>query len=649
MAHARREERKREREARKAQYGMLYDSLSENEVRECTGPARAPAGAGAGTGAGHCIGTGGEADSEEVVPCSVAAGLVDGWPVVAFVWAGELVTTAGDDLVAPEALGVALWLRRNANVGAFLPGCTYELRAVYGTGLRTVPYAFEGVVLAAAVQPNGHVLAPQLLPALAAALGLTCAVPYFVGPTEELKDRLPGLQSRTSPACPPQPAPPQPSLRYKGWLMEPVHSSSGKGTSSSRQDNTIGCVSLALSYSSVSYAAHMLHPLAVWDRLCFGGASRTGLADGLPPHLRTELSSQLDAWEGAWTAVRHEAAEALAAARDGGVLTQLAGLESQLATAVWAAEEQMDDSGAISIGRASAASERASIAGRGAGGAAGGAGGEAEGSHLGTGAVRGQDVFAAAGALLLQARASRMTDALPHPSAAPSASALFSRPAFMAAVAFAATLWINNGRGQPEAVLPLSPYLADVQFDVYVGGGSAVHVLRLLLLALRPSRDGSGLPGYAPSPAFEQLWASGWADGPQVGRMAAQRPAPMSQLLDELLEHCLAPLEGRDLVAALCVCRRWRRVRQRSGPGAAEAGSGVGAAGVAAGGGGRGDLGDQLTAGRRGAEKREQEWRRELEQERREMQAEQAEADAAAWEMAMEDDDYGCEGYGLMD
>ncbi|KAG2494300.1 hypothetical protein HYH03_007653 [Edaphochlamys debaryana] len=665
--HEKWEEMEERRSERKERRLRLYDSLSEDEARECAEQAGNQDGAGsARVQPKKKAAT--RKDVVEAEPCSVAAGLVDGWPVMAFLWKGELFVSAEGDLDAPEALWAADWLERHADLTAFQPHWTYELRAVYDSAPRVVPYAFEGVVLAAAVKPCGSVLPPAALPMLAARLGLTGAVPYFVGPSKDFRGRLPGQEEmsywwvrhrppglrgpRSEAVCPPQPAPPQPSLRYKGWLMETFHTKSGKGASSSQQDDTVRFILLALSCSSVSYAAHMLHPLAVWDRLCFGGASRTGLADGLPPHLRTELSSQLDAWEGAWTAVRHEAAEALAAARDGGVLTQLAGLSSQLATAVWAAEEQAAEAGGVApggapAGAASAAagqagSPRGEAAGSGSGGtssqapagaaglpASAGAGplpaipagaGEAGGAGAGAGAGRSQCPVARAGELLRQARAAGGGEA--H-----AASAHETHPAFLAALACAASRWNARPQGELAAVLPPSLYRGERTRHV-----SEAKIHQQLLLALRPAWDGSGLPGYAPSPAFEQLWASGWAGGPEVGRMAAQPPAPMSQLLDELLERCLAPLEGRDLVAALCVCRRWRRVLQRSGPGAAAA---AGAAAGAGGGGGR-SLARRLQAGRLEAERREEEWRDCCRENR-----EQAIADddmAAAYEMEMEDD-----------
>ncbi|KAG2494298.1 hypothetical protein HYH03_007651 [Edaphochlamys debaryana] len=405
--------------------------------------------------------------------------------------------------------------RYSSEWGQLLPELMYECRPGDPTRAAQDPATYQPVAVRWDL-PYGVPARPSTPQMLAARLGLTGAVPYFVGPSKDFRGRLPGQEE--------------------------------------------------MSYCSVSYAAHMLHPLAVWDRLCFGGASRTGLADGLPPHLRTELSSQLDAWEGAWTAVRHEAAEALAAARDGGVLTQLAGLSSQLATAVWAAEEQAAEAGGVAPGGAPA-------------GAASAAAGQA-------GSPRGEAAGSGSGGTSSQAPA-----------------------------------------GKLAAVLPPSLYCGERTRHV-----SEAKIHQQLLLALRPAWDGSGLPGYAPSPAFEQLWASGWAGGPEVGRMAAQPPAPMSQLLDELLERCLAPLEGRDLVAALCVCRRWRRVLQRSGPGAAAA---AGAAAGAGGGGGR-SLARRLQAGRLEAERREEEWRDCCRENR-----EQAIADddmAAAYEMEMEDD-----------
>ncbi|KAG2499898.1 hypothetical protein HYH03_002186 [Edaphochlamys debaryana] len=583
--HVRKEDRKHARWERKDRNARQYDSLSEDERAEMMGvvtnpPPRTKADA---RKASSKSSKHGASEAPKAVPCGVASALVDGWPVLGFVWEGDLVTAAEGDMKAPEALWSADWVRVHANVAAFRPGWTYELRAVYDAGPRVVPYAFEGVVLAAAVAPDGSVQPPSALAGLAGELGLTCAVPYFVGPMDELKSRgrLPGLLSRRhwwrrhrppglrgphsesrrprsawpagDPDEPPRPPALQPSLRFKGWRLQPLPPPASTDGTSSSQAAPKAKLEAALSYDRASYAVRMLHPLAVWDRVCFAGADPGSLAYGLPRHLASELGRQLTALEAAWAGVRQEALQLLEAARSQAKLERLARFNPALSKRAWAAAEAEADQAGDAVG--------------------------------GVAAGPSQDAAALATRLLLELRgpAGAAAAAAPLPEATAS---LYGKPSFAAAVCTAAAKLRTLGAA---ALLPHLPYGP--------ARGLPPWPRELLLRCVRPARDGSGLPCYVPSPALARLWANGWAGGPTVGRTAQPPPATgVHLLLDELLERCLAPLEGRDLVAALCVCRRWRRVLRDGRGGGDGGGAGAGGSGLA----------QRLLAGRVAAERREE-------------------------------------------
>ncbi|GLC36991.1 hypothetical protein PLESTM_000526200 [Pleodorina starrii] len=218
----------------------------------------------AGDGGGGCLAT--------------ASVKVDGSLILAFVWGGSAAD--GD-----PAVWAGDWLRTHAHVSAFRPGWTYMLEAVYDTNTVVVPYTFEGLVLLGAVDPRGAELPLSELPALAADLGVTMAVPYITGTLNELLVQLPGSRSRDqhvllSPvygaALPPPPPP-----GFEGWVVAAAGGPRQK--------------LVQLPYKRASLAAALPHPLAVWDRVRTGGASRNALAASLPRHLRNDLFAILEA------------------------------------------------------------------------------------------------------------------------------------------------------------------------------------------------------------------------------------------------------------------------------------------------------------------------------------------------------------------
>jgi hypothetical protein len=89
---------------------------------------------------------------------------------------------------------------------------------------------------------------------------------------------------------------------------------------------------------------------------------------------------------------------------------------------------------------------------------------------------------------------------------------------------------------------------------------------RLLLECVKPNKDGTGLPGYQPSPSFQQTWASSWADGPLVGHAADQPPPLVNEVLPLIYDALLPFLEPRDVVTMSTICSMWAQL-VRSHPG----------------------------------------------------------------------------------
>jgi hypothetical protein len=86
----------------------------------------------------------------------------------------------------------------------------------------------------------------------------------------------------------------------------------------------------------------------------------------------------------------------------------------------------------------------------------------------------------------------------------------------------------------------------------------------LLLSCIKPSTDGT-LPGYTPSPAFQQTYCKGWAKGPQQGRVSVLAGEPLihSMLDDQALMSVLGLVqERRDVGRVLLVCRGWSKLLQ---------------------------------------------------------------------------------------
>lgn len=195
------------------------------------------------------------------------------------------------------------------------PGWTYLFEAVYGDNTHVVQYAFEGLVLLAAVKPDGQELRGITeRQHLAAQLGFM-AVPSLKGPWAELCDRL----SRGTPqnvgggsAVP---------AAFEGWVVEEPRGTRHK--------------LVQAAFQRTGRAAQLLHPLTVWDKVRNSRTSRAQLSAGLPPHFQRELHAILDATEGHFCRVlrvlAHMAAQAHSQQSQGRLCELLDGMQGFLA------------------------------------------------------------------------------------------------------------------------------------------------------------------------------------------------------------------------------------------------------------------------------------------------------------------------------
>ncbi|KAJ9532465.1 hypothetical protein QJQ45_010515 [Haematococcus lacustris] len=87
------------------------------------------------------------------------------------------------------------------------------------------------------------------------------------------------------------------------------------------------------------------------------------------------------------------------------------------------------------------------------------------------------------------------------------------------------------------------------------------HLRAQLLDLVRPAPDGSGLPGFQPSPAMAQTFAKAWPKGPLAGRLApSPEPACTAIQTPQFFELVLAALDGGSALRAMSVCWTWCRL-----------------------------------------------------------------------------------------
>ncbi|KAJ9533913.1 hypothetical protein QJQ45_027002 [Haematococcus lacustris] len=87
------------------------------------------------------------------------------------------------------------------------------------------------------------------------------------------------------------------------------------------------------------------------------------------------------------------------------------------------------------------------------------------------------------------------------------------------------------------------------------------HLRAQLLDLVRPAHDGSGLPGYQPSPAMAQTFAKAWPKGPLAGRLVpGPEPACTAIQTPQFFELVLAALDGFSALRVKSVCWTWCRL-----------------------------------------------------------------------------------------
>ncbi len=388
------------------------------------------------------------------------------------------------------------------------------MEAVYRGNTHVVQYNFEGLVLLAAVQPSGQELASSCtaLPQLAQQLGVTMAAPCISGTWGELRTQL--LAKGMPSSLPAKAGSPglsqQEAASDRPWAVSGPHSFEGWVLTSAdgRRHKLV-----QPAYMHGCLAGRWLHPLSVWDAVCCSGLSRQHLLAGLPMHFQRELASILDTLTAQYCSVQRELQVQLSA---GSLLhwawdDEVQGLLARLQQPAVEDREQVERQVAGMLGTAHAT-----------------AGGDSGSSSSSSGGATSAGATSA--------------------SSAAAASSLHSSNAFHAALQYAMS-------HRTAAAGPM--YLPHTNQTT----PSPTPLLRSLILrCIRPSSNGT-LPGYSPSPTFQQTYAKGWARGQAAGRLVALlEPPPVLQLTDEAAMGFLRLLGGRDLGSALLVCRAWRKL-----------------------------------------------------------------------------------------
>jgi hypothetical protein len=372
------------------------------------------------------------------------------------------------------------------------------LEAVYRDNAHVVQYNFEGLVLLGAVGPDGRELPPgdPALPQLAQRLGVTMAAPCLQGSWGELAALL---EQRPAAGA---------SSRHtkagsRPWLVSGPPAFEGwvlVAADGSRHKL------VSEQYKQASLAGQALHPLCVWDAVRCGGLSRHELLQGLPSHFQRELCSILDALTRRFCWVQRQLQEQLEAA--------MRRWNAQLDWATFSDTQLLEQEEPLLADRAGVlwqAQGMAETAAR-----------LAQGS--GPQVAGGADAGAGAGA-----------------------SGPLGRGAFLRALRY------TLQRGTADA----GPMFLCASYAVRPG---ASPLLRGLVLdCVRPCEDGS-LPGYSPSPGFQQTFAKGWArTGPRGSRLPGLlQPPPVLQLTDEAVMSIVRLIDGRGVVGAQLVCKAWQ-------------------------------------------------------------------------------------------
>jgi hypothetical protein len=463
--------------------------------------------------------------------------------------------------VCMQAHWAASWLRQHAHMESLQPGWTYLFEAVGPCTAQTVQYNFEGLVLLAAVAPDGRErpAGSAALAQLGAQLG-GMVVPCLEGPWGELLSRLPTHRAGGPVAATPTgPA---------GARLQQCNSPTSEGWVLQAADGMRTRLVSAEYTWAESAVAHM-HPLTVWDRVRCGGWSHKELMASVPARFRGEMQGILDALDHGFCFVqqelnlqRQQLTRGATSARKGRLLELLgclaAGHVEGRAEKVAQVRAMLADGGALLPAPAAApgAAGRKTAPGKCNTPARGGARANrppAAPVHHGT-PIAGSSRGASA-----RDPCSRK-------------AALYDSPAFHAALQYLLQRGVKGSADVPSMYLKLSrsrkqhspSAIAARRRHTACTTGPAPPLLRSMILdCLRPGSDGT-LPGYASSPGVAQSHARAWRErGPvdeRMGLATSEEPAVMSMLRDADVVDAILRLEGRELVGAQLVCKAWQRL-----------------------------------------------------------------------------------------
>jgi hypothetical protein len=439
-----------------------------------------------------------------------------------------------------QALWAAAWLKQHAHMGSFEPGWTYLFEAVYADNMHAVQYCFEGLVLLAAVAPDG-----RELPAGSAALGQLGAqlgvmvVPTLVGPLGELVSCLSnGIAAPPAESSGLMPEVEQPRTwpPFEGWVLQAADGLRTKLVSAE--------------YTRARAAVAHMHPLTVWDRMRCVGCFYEELVADVPALFWGEMQGILDALDNGFCSVQQELKRQLQLAQGQNVARKLQLLELLGSLAGEHVQERAEKLERLQALLAD------------------------DGPMQGPSAAAGSATCSAgAASRTLQGTAAESLPPSTGSSTSPGSDRAvaaeqlrYRREDLHRSTPFHAALRYVLQKGSANVA---SMYLDEsIEQGPHAPSGSGRPAALLLLRSLvfdcvRPGQDGT-LLGYTPSPGMAQTHAKGWRKwGPtdeRMDRITSALPAATSVLRDEDLVEALLRLKGRQLVEAQLVCKAWQKL-----------------------------------------------------------------------------------------
>eukprot|EP00798_Chlamydomonas_sp_ICE-L_P024615 gene24615-10236_t len=427
---------------------------------------------------------------------------VDGSFIIAFKWEEQLRTATRRRMDSEQAIWAKEWLLQHVNVGELHPGWTYLFEAVYEQNTVIVPYSFDGLLLLAAYDPEGHeLMGPADRQKLAAHLGLM-AVPCLHSSWEELVARLArgtDLMASTRGRCPEQQAP----LIGEGWVVCAADGSRHKIVQTANKQ--------------VSMAARHMHPLTVWDAVRCGGKSRVQLTCCLPRHLAREMHAILDALSDQYSVQSRRLCSML---------------KNQECGHGPSSEADEEDGGWRLMASLSLEPKHDSAC---------------------VPAVSPCRVCGCPAELDEHGDRICYCDTC-HGSGRQCTPRSWKWPFTLTEAITNGAL--NSGVSKVPSMFLRSARSAAATDDIY----RFPSLRGLLLDEVKPPRDGS-LLGYSPSSMFKQTFVKGWVKvGPVDDRMGPQSLPLILQLPDHGQMVFLELLRGRELMHAMLVCKSWMRL-----------------------------------------------------------------------------------------